>query len=186
MREKDIFEVGSKGAAKRGLPDKGVGIDSGGAEKSRVAPPQETSESDRASPLEALGSIPNSSNWRERINIEFCQDELDPKILERLPPPSAMVAASVHKYWTTVWAKVTDGMDLHEMIRMAEMNTVQNHVLNCKLFKIFTTMVDELHSLVEGSADIEALHWENKALSTQLTVFEDGKLGSSMILSNLL
>ncbi|KAL2505051.1 hypothetical protein Adt_20672 [Abeliophyllum distichum] len=70
-------EVGFKGAPKRGLLEEGGGVDYGGAKKSRVAPPQETSESNRASPLEALGSIPNSSNWRERINIGFCQDELD-------------------------------------------------------------------------------------------------------------
>ncbi|KAL2552316.1 hypothetical protein Fot_05935 [Forsythia ovata] len=33
------------------------------------------------------------------------QDELDPAILEKLPVPSAIAATSIHKYWTSAWAK---------------------------------------------------------------------------------
>ncbi|KAL2526053.1 hypothetical protein Adt_11107 [Abeliophyllum distichum] len=139
-------EVGPKGAQKRRLPDEGVGVDSGKAKKSWAASPQKTSGSHKVFSLEAQGCIPNSSYWRERINIWFRLDELDPEILERLSPPSTMVVAFVHKYWTTIWAKATDGADLHKMIRIAEMNTVQSHVLNCELYKVFSTKVDELRS----------------------------------------
>ncbi|KAL2475603.1 hypothetical protein Adt_36339 [Abeliophyllum distichum] len=91
-REGDVrgCEMGLKVAQKRGLPEVGTGVDSGEAKKSRVVPPQEASGSDQFSSLEEQGSIPNLSRWRERINIGFCLDELDPKILKRLPPLSAI------------------------------------------------------------------------------------------------
>ncbi|KAL2550146.1 hypothetical protein Fot_11676 [Forsythia ovata] len=50
-------------------------------------------------------------------------DELDHVILETLPPSSATVAASVHKYWTSVWAMANEGADLLKLIKMAEINT---------------------------------------------------------------
>ncbi|KAL2479049.1 hypothetical protein Fot_48063 [Forsythia ovata] len=37
----------------------------------------------------------------EYINIGSRQDELDPTVLGKLPPPAANAATSVHKYWTS-------------------------------------------------------------------------------------
>ncbi|KAL2538191.1 hypothetical protein Fot_19582 [Forsythia ovata] len=84
-----------------------------------------------------------------------------------------MAATSIHKYWTSVLAKATEGTGLSELIKMAEMNTTRSHVLNCELYKIFAMKIDELHSKVEGAKDIDALHLENKALRAQLLVIED-------------
>ncbi|KAL2526609.1 hypothetical protein Adt_11663 [Abeliophyllum distichum] len=41
--------------------------------------------------------------------------------------------------------------------------------------QVFPIEADELHSQVEGSADIKALHSENKALRTQLIISEDAR-----------
>ncbi|KAL2552723.1 hypothetical protein Fot_06342 [Forsythia ovata] len=122
-----------------------------------------------------LLAFPDSSDWMQRINIGSRQDELDPIILERLPPLSAMAVASVHKYWTSVWAKATEGADLSKLIKMAEMNTAQSHVLNCKLYKVLVMKVDKLHSTVVGVEDINTLYLENQILRLEFTVFENAR-----------
>ncbi|KAL2489455.1 hypothetical protein Fot_42747 [Forsythia ovata] len=119
--------------------------------------------------------IPNSSYWTECINIGSCQDELDPTILEKLSYSSAMVAASVYKYWTSVWARVKESADLLQLMKIAEMNIARSHVLNCKLYKVFAMKVDELRSKVVGAKDIDALHSENKALCVQFVPAEDAR-----------
>ncbi|KAL2552657.1 hypothetical protein Fot_06276 [Forsythia ovata] len=86
-----------------------------------------------------------------------CHDELDPAILERLPPSSATAAASIHKYRTSVWARATEGANISELIKMAKMNTARSHVLNCELYKDLAMKVDELRSIVVGTEDIDAL-----------------------------
>ncbi|KAL2456897.1 hypothetical protein Fot_56620 [Forsythia ovata] len=113
--------------------------------------------------------------WFEYINIGSRQDELDPAIFEKLPPSSDTVAASVHKYWTFVWSRTTEGTDLSELIRMAEMNTTRSHVLNCKLYKVLVMKVDEQRSTVVGAEDIDEMRLENQTLQLELTAFEDTK-----------
>ncbi|KAL2544400.1 hypothetical protein Fot_13633 [Forsythia ovata] len=55
--------------------------------------------------------------------------ELDSAVLETLLATSAMAAASVHKYWTSTWAKATDNADISELLKMAEISTVRSHVI---------------------------------------------------------
>ncbi|KAL2531551.1 hypothetical protein Adt_04902 [Abeliophyllum distichum] len=61
-------------APKRGLEEEGTSIDSRGVKKSRMALPQETSESVPTSPIMAQDPLPDSSNWMESINIGSHQD----------------------------------------------------------------------------------------------------------------
>ncbi|KAL2508696.1 hypothetical protein Fot_32343 [Forsythia ovata] len=61
--------------------------------------------------------------WSEYINIGSRQDKLDFAILEKFPPSSATTVTSVHKYWTSVWARGSEGADLSKLIKMVEMNT---------------------------------------------------------------
>ncbi|KAL2552888.1 hypothetical protein Fot_06507 [Forsythia ovata] len=122
----------------------------------------------------ARSSIP-PPGWSEYINIGSRQDELDPAILERLPPLSATAVASVHKYWTSVWARATEGADLSELIKMAEMNTARSHVLNCELYKVFAMKVDEQRSTVVGAENIDAMCLENQTFRLELTVSEDAR-----------
>ncbi|KAL2548460.1 hypothetical protein Fot_09990 [Forsythia ovata] len=111
----------------------------------------------------ALPSVP-PPGWSKYINIESRQDELDLVILEKLPPSSITPAASVHKYWTTVWVRATEGAVLSELIKMAEMNTARSHVLNCELYKVLAMKVDKQRSTVVGTENIDVMRLENQTL----------------------
>ncbi|KAL2514630.1 hypothetical protein Fot_28601 [Forsythia ovata] len=100
----------------------------------------------------------------ERINIGFYRDELDPTVLEKLPVPAAIAAASVHKYWTSAFGEVADNVELTELLKLVEMYTSQSHVLNCELYKVLAIKIDELCTTVGGDEDINALCSENKDL----------------------
>ncbi|KAL2501672.1 hypothetical protein Fot_35520 [Forsythia ovata] len=84
-----------------------------------------------------------------------------------------MAVASVNKYWTSVWARATESADLSELIKMAEMNTVRSHVLNCEVYKMLAMKVDELCSTVVGTWDIDVLRLENKTLCARLAIVAD-------------
>ncbi|KAL2519799.1 hypothetical protein Fot_23722 [Forsythia ovata] len=120
-------------------------------------------------------SIPPLHGWTERINIESRKDELVPAILEKLPVLFAIAVASVHKYWTSAFAKAADNVELLEMLKLAEMYTSQSHVLNCELYKVLAMKIDELHSTVVGVEDIDELRSKNKILCSKLVVFEDAR-----------
>ncbi|KAL2545997.1 hypothetical protein Fot_15230 [Forsythia ovata] len=98
------------------------------------------------------------------INIGSRWDELDPTVLEKLPPPAAKAAASVHKYWTSAFGKATDNVELTELLKLAEMYTSCSHVLNCELYKLLDMKVDELRFVTGEDEDVEALRAENKDL----------------------
>ncbi|KAL2514882.1 hypothetical protein Fot_28853 [Forsythia ovata] len=122
-----------------------------------MATPQDTEGSIPAFPSMVQVLIPDSSDWTECINIGSRQDELDPAILETLLHSSAMAAASIHKYWTSVWTRTMESADLLELIKMVEMNTIRSHVLNCEVYRMLAMKVDELHSMIVGAVDIDAL-----------------------------
>ncbi|KAL2520307.1 hypothetical protein Fot_24230 [Forsythia ovata] len=102
----------------------------------------------------------------EYINIGSHWDELDPTVLEKLPPPATKAAASDHKYWTSVFGKAADNVELTELLKLVEMYTSRSHVLNCELYRLLEMKVDELRSITgEGEGeDVEALRAENKDL----------------------
>ncbi|KAL2471637.1 hypothetical protein Adt_39773 [Abeliophyllum distichum] len=140
-----------------------------------MAPSKKTTESISTSLSATQAPIPDLSDWTEHINIGSHQDELNLSILEKLLPPSAIVAASVHKYWTSVWVRTTKDADLPELIKMVEMNTAQSHVLNYELYKVLVMKVDILRSTVVGVKDINALRSENKVLCARLAIAEDAR-----------
>ncbi|KAL2514210.1 hypothetical protein Fot_28181 [Forsythia ovata] len=162
---------GRKLCQKRAMEDKDNAVDSRRVKRGRMTPPQEIRES--TSPPQGMmqTSIPTPYGWTERINIGSRHDELDPAILEKLPTLSAMAATSVHKYWTSAWAKTVDNADLSEMIKMAEMSIARSHVLNCELYKVLAMKIDELCSMATGVKDIEELCLENKILRSRLAIF---------------
>ncbi|KAL2494266.1 Uncharacterized protein Fot_38023 [Forsythia ovata] len=86
----------------------------------------------------------------ERINIGFRRDELDPTVLGKLPAPTTIAAASVHKYWTSAFGKSADNAELMELLKLAKMYTSRGQVLNCELYKVLAMKVDELRSTVGG------------------------------------
>ncbi|KAL2551152.1 hypothetical protein Fot_12682 [Forsythia ovata] len=111
----------------------------------------------------------------ERINIEFCRDELDPTGLGKLPSPAAIAATSVYKYWTSAIGKAADNSKLMELLKLAEMYTSRSHVLNCELYKVLAMKVDELCSTVGGDEDVDALRSENKDIRERLAFSEDAR-----------
>ncbi|KAL2514644.1 hypothetical protein Fot_28615 [Forsythia ovata] len=84
----------------------------------------------------------------EYINIGSHRDKLDPTVLGKLPVPTTIAAASVHKYWTSAFDKATDNAELMELLKLAEMYTSRSHVLNYELYKVLAMKVDELRSTV--------------------------------------
>ncbi|KAL2501189.1 hypothetical protein Fot_35037 [Forsythia ovata] len=103
------------------------------------------------------------------------EDELDPVILEKFSPSSATATTSVHKNWTSVWKRTTEGANLSELIKIAEMNTARSHILNYEIYKVLAMKVDELHSTVAGADDIDAMRLENQVLHSELAFFEDSR-----------
>ncbi|KAL2493776.1 Uncharacterized protein Fot_37533 [Forsythia ovata] len=99
-------------------------------------------------------------------------DKFDPAILGKLPSPSAIDIASVHKYWTPAWAKATDNVDLLKLLKLVKMNTSRSHILNCELYKVLGMKIDRLHSTIMGAEDIDELHSKNKILRLRLAVFD--------------
>ncbi|KAL2549818.1 hypothetical protein Fot_11348 [Forsythia ovata] len=106
--------------------------------------------------------IPPPASKYEYINIRSRRDELDPIFLGKLPAPTAIATASVHKYRTSAFGKAADNAELTELLKLVEMYTSQSHVLNCELYKVLAIKVDELRSTVGGNEDVNALCLENK------------------------
>ncbi|KAL2513724.1 hypothetical protein Fot_27695 [Forsythia ovata] len=97
----------------------------------------------------------------------------NPTVLEKLPAPAAIAAASVHKYWTSAFGKAADNVELMELLKLAEMYTSRSHVLNCELYKVLVMKIDELRSTVGGDEVVNALRSKNKDLRERLTFSED-------------
>ncbi|KAL2532823.1 hypothetical protein Adt_06174 [Abeliophyllum distichum] len=117
-RKRIVIDKEERTTPKRGFKEEDVDAVFEGVKKNRMALPQGTSGLIPTLPFAEHDPILDSSDWVERINIRSHQGELDPTILEKLLPPSAM-AASVHRYWTSVWAGVAKEAYLPELIKMA-------------------------------------------------------------------
>ncbi|KAL2493859.1 hypothetical protein Fot_37616 [Forsythia ovata] len=111
----------------------------------------------------------------EYINIGARQDELDPTVLEKLPPAVAVAATSVHKYWTSAFGKAADTAEVTELMKLAEMYTSCSHVLNCELYRMLEMKVDEIHSVIGEDEDVETMRAENKRLRARLAFSEDAR-----------
>ncbi|KAL2549732.1 hypothetical protein Fot_11262 [Forsythia ovata] len=158
------------------MEDEDVVEDSKKAKRSRETPPKKVGETIISSRGATRTFIPSPYSWTEHINIGSHLDELDPAILQKLPIPSTMVAASVYKYWTSAWVKVMNNADLLETLKLAEMNTSWSHVLNCELYKVLAMKIDELRSTVVDAEDIDELRSKNKILHSRLVVYEDSRV----------
>ncbi|KAL2494068.1 hypothetical protein Fot_37825 [Forsythia ovata] len=112
---------------------------------------------------------------REYINIGARQDELDPSVVEKLPSAVALVATSVHKYWTSPFGKAVDTVEVTELMKLAEMYTSRSHVLNCELYKMLEMKVDEIQSVLREDENAEAIRAEIKRLRARLAFSEDAR-----------
>ncbi|KAL2530839.1 hypothetical protein Fot_23440 [Forsythia ovata] len=112
---------------------------------------------------------------REYINIGARQDELDPSVVEKLPPAVALAATSVHKYWTSSFEKAVDTAEVTELMKLAKMYTSRSHVLNCELYKILEMRVAEIQSALGEDENAEAMRAEVKRLRARLAFSEDAR-----------
>ncbi|KAL2520675.1 hypothetical protein Fot_24598 [Forsythia ovata] len=112
---------------------------------------------------------------REYINIGARQDELDPSVVEKLPSAVALVAASVHKYWTSPFGNAVDTTKVTELMKLAEMYTYRSHVLNCELYKMLEMRVVEIQSALGEDENAEAMRAEIKRLRARLVFLEDAQ-----------
>ncbi|KAL2559719.1 hypothetical protein Fot_04458 [Forsythia ovata] len=161
-KEKGVaVDEGENVAPKRTLGDEGDATGSARFKKGQMAYHQETARSIPASPSTVHVPIPYSSDWIESINIGSRQDELDLAILEKLPP------SSVYNNWTSVWARATESADLLELIKMAEINTAQSHVLNCKVYKMPAMKVLHARLAIVKDARAQALFQLTKSQTIQ-------------------
>ncbi|KAL2522119.1 Uncharacterized protein Fot_26042 [Forsythia ovata] len=101
---------------------------------------------------------------REYINIGARQDKLDPSVVDKLPSAVALVATSVHKYWTSFFGKAVDTAEVTELMKLVEMYTSCSHVLNCELYTMLEMKVDEIQSVLGEDENAEAMRVEIKRL----------------------
>ncbi|KAL2461921.1 hypothetical protein Adt_45341 [Abeliophyllum distichum] len=111
----------------------------------------------------------------EYINIGSCRDELDPTILGNLPISAATTATSVYKYWTLAFEKAIDNAELTKLLKLAKMYTFWSHVLNCELYKVLATKIEELRSMPGRDEDVDVLRSDNKDLQKRLAFSEDAR-----------
>ncbi|KAL2469095.1 hypothetical protein Fot_50671 [Forsythia ovata] len=112
---------------------------------------------------------------REYINIGVRQDDLDPSVVEKLPPAVALAATSVHKYWTSPFGEAVDAAEVTELMKLAEMYTSRSHVLNCELYKMLEMRVAEIQSALGEDENAEAMRAEVKRLRARLAFSEDAR-----------
>ncbi|KAL2544340.1 hypothetical protein Fot_13573 [Forsythia ovata] len=154
--------VGVLDSASRGSP-------AGNVQSSRKRPKVESGEQASRTPV----SPPPGR--REYINIGARQDDLDPSVVENLPPAVALAATSVHKYWTSPFGKAVDAAEVTELMKLAEMYTSRSHVLNCELYKILEMRVAEIQSALGEDENAEAMRAEVKRLRARLAFSEDAR-----------
>ncbi|KAL2550072.1 hypothetical protein Fot_11602 [Forsythia ovata] len=111
----------------------------------------------------------------EYINIGARQDDLDPSVVEKLPPAVALAATSVHKYWTSPFGKAVDAAEVTELMKLAEMYTSRSHVLNCELYKMLEMRIAEIQSALGEDENAEAMRAEVKRLRARLAFSEDAR-----------
>ncbi|KAL2489166.1 hypothetical protein Fot_42458 [Forsythia ovata] len=111
----------------------------------------------------------------EYINIGARQDKLDSSVVEKLPSAVVLAATSVYKYWTSSFGKAVDTTEVTELMKLVEMYTSRNHVLNCELYKMLEMKVDEIQSVLGEDEDAEAMRAEIKRLQARLAFFEDAR-----------
>ncbi|KAL2542741.1 hypothetical protein Adt_03719 [Abeliophyllum distichum] len=107
----------------------------------------------------------------ECINIGSYCDKLDLAILEMLLAPSNMVVVSLCKYWTSTWDMAVEQATLIELIKMVEMNTARDRVLNSTLYSMlanFEKKFDKVEAKTKKLAnDLRAMGTKNTKLGSE-------------------
>ncbi|KAL2506091.1 hypothetical protein Adt_21712 [Abeliophyllum distichum] len=110
-------------------------------------------------PKEAENST-SLTGQRSRFYIFQHCDELPTSVMEMLPIHPAIMAASVHKYWTQSWEKAAEEATVCEQLQLAEMNLARGFVLVKELFDTIESFNAEEIKSKKLSEDLKAISLE--------------------------
>ncbi|KAL2461761.1 Plus3 domain-containing protein [Abeliophyllum distichum] len=118
-----------------------------------------TEEGRRSSPSldgepEGVENPVPSAGQNYRIRISERREELPASVMEMLPTHPSIVAASVHRYWTSSWKKVAEEATIPERLQLAEVNLVRGLVLAKEIFSALASF-DAEDSKSKKLAEIE-------------------------------
>ncbi|KAL2518609.1 Uncharacterized protein Adt_14856 [Abeliophyllum distichum] len=116
-------------------------------------------------PEGASNSAPSVSQNR-RIRISERREELSASVMEILPAYPSIVAANVHRYWTSSWEKVAEVATVLEWLQLAEVNLVRGLVLAKDIFSAFVSFDAEDSKSKKLSEDLKVMGLEKAQLES--------------------
>ncbi|KAL2475161.1 hypothetical protein Adt_35897 [Abeliophyllum distichum] len=130
-----------------------------------------TEEGRRSSPSldgkpEGAENSASSVGQNRRIRISERREELPASVMEMLPVHPSIVAASVHRYWTPSWEKVTEEVTVLERLQLAEVNLVRGLVLAKDIFSAFTSFDAEDSKSKKLTEDLKVMGLEKVQLES--------------------
>ncbi|KAL2513021.1 hypothetical protein Adt_18621 [Abeliophyllum distichum] len=128
-----------------------------------------TEEGRRSSPPpdgepEEAGNSTSSAGQKSHFCISQRRDELSTSVMEMLPTHHAIIAVSVHKYWTQSWEKAVEEATVRKRLQLAEMNLARRFVLAKQLFEAFESFEAEEAKSKKLSEDLKAMGLEKAQL----------------------
>ncbi|KAL2531145.1 hypothetical protein Adt_04496 [Abeliophyllum distichum] len=78
----------------------------------------------------------------------------------------SIVAASVHRYWTSSWEKAAEEATVHERLQLAELNLVRGLVLAKDVFSAFTSFDAEDSKSKKLAEDLKVMGLEKAQLES--------------------
>ncbi|KAL2470714.1 hypothetical protein Adt_38850 [Abeliophyllum distichum] len=112
-------------------------------------------------PRRSLCVMPN-----HRIRISERREELPASVMEMLPVHPSIVAASVHRYWTSSWEKVAEEATILERLQLAEVNLVRGLVLAKDIFSAFVSFDAEDFKSKKLVEDLKVMGLEKAQLES--------------------
>ncbi|KAL2474503.1 Plus3 domain-containing protein [Abeliophyllum distichum] len=101
-----------------------------------------------------------------RIRISERCEELPASVMGMLPAHPSIVAASVHRYWTSRWEKVADEATILERLQLAEVNLVRGLVLAKDIFSAFASFDAEDSKSKKLVEDLKVMGLEKAQLES--------------------
>ncbi|KAL2543158.1 hypothetical protein Adt_04136 [Abeliophyllum distichum] len=109
---------------------------------------------------EDAGNSVSSAGQESRVRISQRRDELPTSVMEILSAHPAIMAASVHKYWTQRWEKTAEEATVRERLQLAEINLVRGLLLAKELFGTIESFDDEEAKSKKLSEDLKVMSLE--------------------------
>ncbi|KAL2455935.1 hypothetical protein Adt_47028 [Abeliophyllum distichum] len=86
--------------------------------------------------------------------------------MEMLPAHPSILAASVHRYWTSSWEKVVEEATVLERLQLAEVNLVRGLVLAKDFFSAFASFDAEDFKSKKLTEDLKVMGLEKVQLES--------------------